>query len=59
MKAEKSIKVIRTITRVLIPVSFFAIANVNSVIIANAIAGVMFIATIFVYVVEAQERRTK
>lgn len=40
------------VVKIVIPIAFFAIANISSVIIANSIAGVMVIAVTAMYLFE-------
>lgn len=44
------------IVKILVPVAFFAIANITNLVVANAIAGVLTIAVVYSYVVENKEK---
>ena len=41
------------VVKILVPITFFAVANISDLIIANAIAGVMVIATCAMYLFES------
>lgn len=55
MKVEKFAWWFRLIAKILIPVLFFVIANTSNLVLANAIAGVMVIVTLFYYVLVWQK----